>query len=198
MENRPLKVEEKSFSADDVSSALKRREQAMDASSSEPEYALYVIPNDPVCGHMIQYIEKMGFDDAFEVIDAGKISKTSRPDWLTGAPILLDVQANSISCGDDAVYVLRDVIEGPSHTPSVPAEDLMVVSSHGAGTGLGFAAGGDIESDDDDETPYALVQRILQIETNRPSAADDKSSGDDMKKMINARLQESDFSSEHN
>ena len=159
---------------------------------SEALVRLYVMLDDAVCTHILDYIRNHDAQRFFHVVNVETLQ--NRPSWLRGVPTVVFrtelkggvfTQPQALS-GEKALYFIRDTTEGSFG--SCYDEDELEVCGKGGGAKSSVSTCDFREpTPDDDEDDDAMLQRILRIPRVHANGKECVITADDIKKAMEAR-----------
>ena len=133
MESEPAKprvsVQEASFDESEVKTRLAMYGADVDTVTKEPQYDLYMLPDDPVCKHLKLYMDLEDLNDMFRSTNVSTIPLAKRPAWLQGIPSIAvpcdHKDELRLLVGEEALKFVRELVDGPEDA----SDDLEVVDA---------------------------------------------------------------------
>jgi hypothetical protein len=115
--------------------------EAMSILKPEEIVQLFVIPQDSICQHVLEYVKQMDVEDHFHIHDVSVAD--TRPEWLQGVPTVVFSPELSDGkfgereghVGEDALRYIRELVEGPQehlHKSFDVEDDLEVIEVRGS------------------------------------------------------------------
>lgn len=77
----------------------------------DPELTLFIDNDDPLCAHMLAYLDSHGATHRFELIAINGLSRKPLPGWLIDTPTCVDAEGNH-QTGVDCAWRVRRIVQG--------------------------------------------------------------------------------------